>query len=68
MSFWCVDASNVIGRQQARDHITETLFQSVDGENVSAIAIVGIGGVGKTTIAKLVYNDQRIAANFELNL
>ncbi|KAF2307885.1 hypothetical protein GH714_033078 [Hevea brasiliensis] len=63
-----VDASHVIGSQQARDNIIETLLQSVDGENVSIIPIVGIGGIGKTTLAKLVYGDQRIATHFELKL
>ncbi|KAJ9184775.1 hypothetical protein P3X46_004466 [Hevea brasiliensis] len=63
-----IDASNIIGREQARDDIIETLLQSVDGENVSIVPIVGIGGIGKTTLAKLVYNDQRIATYFELKL
>ncbi|KAF2307891.1 hypothetical protein GH714_033146 [Hevea brasiliensis] len=63
-----IDASNVIGREQARDNVIETLLLSVDGENVSIIPIVGIGGIGKTTLAKLVYNDQRIATHFEFKL
>ncbi|XP_021602422.1 putative disease resistance protein RGA3 [Manihot esculenta] len=62
-----VDASDVIGRDQSRDNIIEML-QHVDGENVSIIPIVGIGGLGKTTLAKLVYNDQRVATLFELKL
>ncbi|KAF2307876.1 hypothetical protein GH714_032827 [Hevea brasiliensis] len=55
-----IHASNVNGREQAGDDVIETLLQSVDGENVSIIPIVGIGGIGKTTLAKLVYNDQRV--------
>ncbi|KAG8657607.1 hypothetical protein MANES_03G083242v8 [Manihot esculenta] len=41
-----IDASNVIGREEAKFTIIEMLLQFVDGENV-------------TTLAKLVYNDQR---------
>ncbi|KAJ9184777.1 hypothetical protein P3X46_004468 [Hevea brasiliensis] len=63
-----VDACNVIGREQARDNTIEMLVQFVDGENVSVIPIVGIGGLGKTTLAKLVYNDQRVISHFEMKL
>ncbi|KAF2307887.1 hypothetical protein GH714_033105 [Hevea brasiliensis] len=43
MTHSIIDASNVIGREQARDNVIETLLRSVDGENVSIIPLVGIG-------------------------
>ncbi|WRX24826.1 NB-ARC - like 10 [Theobroma cacao] len=62
-----VQAADVIGRDQDKEKIINALMQDpTDGEHISVLPIVGIGGLGKTTLAKLVYNAECIDRHFEL--
>ncbi|KAF2307868.1 hypothetical protein GH714_032776 [Hevea brasiliensis] len=63
-----VQASDVIGRESDRDKIIEYLLHHGELENLSVVPIVGIGGLGKTTLAKMVYNDERVDRNFQLKM
>ncbi|XP_031264138.1 disease resistance protein RGA2-like [Pistacia vera] len=60
-------ASDVIGREEDKENIITFLMQPGD-DNVSVIPIVGIGGLGKTTLSKMVYNDERVYRHFELKM
>ncbi|XP_031261359.1 putative disease resistance protein RGA4 [Pistacia vera] len=60
-------ASDVIGREKDKENIITFLTQPAD-VNVSVIPIVGIGGLGKTTLSKMVYNDERVYRHFELKM
>ncbi|XP_010904853.1 putative disease resistance protein RGA3 isoform X2 [Elaeis guineensis] len=63
-----VRASNIIGRDEDKEKIIELLLHPNTDRNINVIPIVGIGGLGKTTLAKLVYNDERIIRHFELKM
>ncbi|XP_074318121.1 disease resistance protein RGA2-like [Silene latifolia] len=59
----------VIGRDGDRDIMVSSLLDSSAAAGVLPVAsFVGIGGVGKTTLAQYVYNDERIIRYFDLQL
>ncbi|KAK4551362.1 hypothetical protein RGQ29_032385 [Quercus rubra] len=58
----------VIGREDDKKEIMERLFDDNVVENISIIPIVGFGGLGKTTLAQLVYNDENVQTKFEIKL
>ncbi|KAM3738928.1 hypothetical protein ACB098_09G166400 [Castanea mollissima] len=60
-----VPDSDVIGRVDDKQKIIDLLMHPGNNSNVSVIFIVGIGGLGKTTLAQWVYNDERVAENFD---
>ena len=60
--------SNVIGRDDAKKQILDLLMQQDAGRNVNIISIVGIGGLGKTMLAKLVYSDEQVVGHFQLRM
>ncbi|XP_062166609.1 putative disease resistance protein RGA4 [Alnus glutinosa] len=63
-----VPPSQVIGRKNDKEKLISLLRQPDANMHDNVISIVGLGGLGKTTIAKLVYDDQRVANHFELRM
>uniref|UniRef100_A0ACD5TSL1 Uncharacterized protein n=1 Tax=Avena sativa TaxID=4498 RepID=A0ACD5TSL1_AVESA len=60
-----LDRSGVVGEKIEEDTraLVEILTREA-GDGITVVAIVGIGGIGKTTLAKKVFNDQVIQDKF----
>ncbi|XP_059658859.1 putative disease resistance protein RGA3 [Cornus florida] len=56
----------VYGREKDKESIIEQLvMRASECQGVSVFPIHGIGGLGKTTLAQLVFNDERVIKHFE---
>ncbi|CAL5382851.1 unnamed protein product [Camellia sinensis] len=63
-----IDEPRVYGREHDQSKIIELLVRGDESShsNVDVIPIVGMGGIGKTTLAQMVYNDETVKEHFDL--
>jgi hypothetical protein len=63
-----VQESGIFGRDNDKEKIISKLLldDATGNENPCVIPIVGMGGIGKTTLAQLVYKDERVKKHFDL--
>ncbi|GLT99182.1 hypothetical protein SLE2022_166370 [Rubroshorea leprosula] len=58
------DLSEVVGREDDISKIVHLLTDSLDESQLSVLSIVGMPGLGKTTLAQALYNDEQIRNYF----
>ncbi|KAB2088778.1 hypothetical protein ES319_A03G021900v1 [Gossypium barbadense] len=63
-----VKTSSVIGRDEAKQDLVNILMNPTDEKDIPVLPIVGIGGIGKTTLAQLVFNEESVKSHFELRI
>ncbi|XP_045826901.1 putative disease resistance RPP13-like protein 1 isoform X1 [Trifolium pratense] len=64
-----VNESVMVGRNDDKDRLINMLISdrgTSRNNNLGVVAILGMGGVGKTTLAQLVYNDENVEKHFDL--
>ncbi|CAN6165338.1 unnamed protein product [Urochloa humidicola] len=68
----CINNDSLDVASRSRDHAKKELIQRLLAEasssDLTVVPIVGMGGMGKTTLAQLIYNDPTIQKHFQLRL
>ncbi|BFG19410.1 hypothetical protein CerSpe_056840 [Prunus speciosa] len=66
-----VQVSSIIGREEEKNRLMSMLLSESSQQGRSpfvVIPIVGMGGLGKTAFAQLVYNDENIKTHFDTRI
>ncbi|KAK1661448.1 hypothetical protein QYE76_049607 [Lolium multiflorum] len=65
-----IDELEVVGKQikQSVDDMVEIIVSSFHENRASVLGIQGMGGIGKTTLAQKIYNEQVIREEFQVHI
>ncbi|PWA82641.1 NB-ARC domains-containing protein [Artemisia annua] len=62
-----INSKIIVGREdEKKELLCKLLSDEQCDENFDIVPIVGMGGIGKTTLARLLYDDQQVKDRFEL--
>ncbi|KAF7040278.1 hypothetical protein CFC21_050191 [Triticum aestivum] len=61
-----IDSENIISREAEKWKIVDMLLAHSTNKDVLVLPVVGMGGLGKTTFAQIIYNDPDIQKHFQL--
>nr|UBY07328.1 NBS-LRR disease resistance protein [Dasypyrum villosum] len=62
------DSAEIFGRGVDKEGVVKLLLDQQDQRKVQVLSIFGMGGLGKTALAKMVYNDQEVQQHFQLKM
>ncbi|KAK7319084.1 hypothetical protein RJT34_03797 [Clitoria ternatea] len=60
--------TEVVGREEDKKNVLDLLLGGKDDEGLCVVPIVGMGGLGKTALAHLVFDDDRVKSSFDLRI
>ncbi|XP_044497211.1 putative disease resistance protein RGA4 [Mangifera indica] len=65
-----VDVTEIYGREYEKNSLLSTLLDERNEEhkNLSVISLVGMGGIGKTTLAQQAYNNDKVMSHFDTKI
>ncbi|KAF7033298.1 hypothetical protein CFC21_044408 [Triticum aestivum] len=61
-----IDSENIISREAEKWKIVDMLLAHSTNKDLLVLPIVGMGGLGKTTFAQIIYNDPDTRKHFQL--
>ncbi|XP_010672031.2 putative disease resistance protein RGA3 [Beta vulgaris subsp. vulgaris] len=59
-----VDPHKIVGRENDKEAIIDLLLNPNVNEDFCSLTIVGVGGMGKTVVAQLLYDDENVIKEF----
>ncbi|KAL6644428.1 hypothetical protein ACP70R_016036 [Stipagrostis hirtigluma subsp. patula] len=62
------ESAEIFGREEDKEVVVKLLLDQQGEQNVQVLPIIGRGGLGKTTLAKMVYNASTVQKHFELKM